>query len=205
LRGITLSLRRGILYSLLGENGAGKSTLMRIIAGLAAATSGSVRLFGAHDLRSVTARIAFMGHQSFLYDELTARENLAYFARLYSGAHPDHDSLITSVGLDPASPKRVSAYSQGMRQRLSLARALVNTPELILLDEPFSNVDAASAATMVHLLDRLRDRGTCVVVITHQPALLADVADESITMTAGLITSATRSHYAPEIQPEVRR
>ncbi len=194
-----------MLYSLLGENGAGKSTLMRIIAGLAAATSGKIRLFGTDDLRSVTARLAFMGHQSFLYDELTARENLAYFARLYPDEHCDQDALIASVGLDPASPKHISAYSQGMRQRLSLARALVNNPELILLDEPFSNVDAASAATMVRLLTQLRDRGTCVVVITHQPALLANVADETITMTVGLIASATRAHHTTEMRQEVRR
>jgi ABC-type multidrug transport system ATPase subunit len=187
LRGITLALNAGTLYSMIGENGAGKSTLMRIIAGLAPPTSGSVRLFGTDDLRSVTARLSFMGHQSFLYEELTARENLGYFWKLYSPTLKDLDWLIESVGLEPASPKRVSAYSQGMRQRLSLARALLNSPALLLLDEPFSNVDAHSSSTMVRLLGELRDQGACVVVITHQPALLANVADKEITLHAGMI------------------
>lgn len=160
---------------------------MRILAGLSQPSSGKIRLFGADDLRSVTARLSFMGHQSFLYDELSARENLKYFANLYSPVVRDWDWLIESVGLESASTKRVAEYSQGMRQRLSLARALLNAPELLLLDEPFSNVDAASAATMVRLLADLRDRGACVVVITHQPALLAPIADQELTMTGGLI------------------
>ena len=96
------------------------------------------------------------------------------------------------VGLDPALARRVGQYSQGMRQRLSLARAVLNDPELLLLDEPFSNVDIISAREMVRLLGQMRDAGKTVFVVTHQPILLEGVADESVVMSAGQIVARER-------------
>ena len=179
----------GRLYAVLGENGAGKSTLLRIIAGLAEPTRGEVRIFGEPP-RTAQRRLGFMGHASFLYDELDARENLRYFAGLYGITTPAAwESAIAAVGLDPGLPRRVGDYSQGMRQRLSLARAALHEPDLLLLDEPFSNLDAGSAAAMAQALGRMRDAGRTVFVVTHQPAHLAEVADESITLANGVIAS----------------
>jgi ABC-type multidrug transport system ATPase subunit len=189
LRGVSAEFSHGCLYAVLGENGAGKSTLLRMMAGLAQPTQGSIRVFGAPP-REAQQRLGYMGHASFLYDELDARENLRYFAGLYGIADSaTWDSAIAQVGLDPALARRVGDYSQGMRQRLSLARAVLHAPDLLLLDEPFSNLDAGSAAAMAQLLGKMRDAGRTIFVVTHQPAHLAEVADESITLAGGLIAS----------------
>ena len=103
---------------------------------------------------------------------------------------------MTAVGLDPALARPVAQYSQGMRQRLSLARAMLNDPKLLLLDEPFSNVDLSSAKTMVNLLARMRDAGKTIFVVTHQASLLEGVADEFVWMEAGQIT-----HRTTELRP----
>ena len=186
LRNLTAALARARLICLLGENGAGKSTLMRVIAGLLRPTRGVVRVLGSADLRAAAPQVGYMPHASMLYDELSAMENLRYFTRLY-GITDDAPCAraIQTVGLDPGLERRVGQYSQGMRQRLSLARVLVHDPALLLLDEPFSNVDAGSAQHMVNVLGALRDAGKSVLVITHQPALLAGAADESLVMSEG--------------------
>jgi ABC-type multidrug transport system ATPase subunit len=189
LKGVSAEFASGRLYAVLGENGAGKSTLLRMMAGLAEPTGGEVRIFGESP-RAAQRRIGFMGHASFLYDELDARENLRYFSGLYDIKTPQEgDEAMIAVGLDPALARRVGDYSQGMRQRLSLARAVLHGPELLLLDEPFSNLDAASAAAMAQLVGQMRDRGRTVFVVTHQPAHLAEIADESITLANGVIAS----------------
>ena len=204
LREVTASFAPGRLYGVFGENGAGKTTLLRLIAGLARPTRGRIRRWGSDDLRAALARIGYMAHASLLYDELSGLENLRYFARLYSvetllatspatSPAPLDDSrlkqVISEVGLDPELSRPVGDYSQGMRQRLSLARALLHGPDLLLLDEPFSNVDAGSAASMAARLGRLRDSGKTVFVVTHQPAHLEAVADESLWIAAGQVAS----------------
>lgn len=194
LHDLTATFAAGRLYALLGENGAGKTTLLRVLAGLARPTRGRVQALGA-DPQNVSGRIGYMAHATLLYDELTARENLEYFGGLY----PDRpkvsvEDLLEKVNLAQVDPKRrVGAYSQGMKQRLALARALIAKPELLLLDEPFSNVDSKSIATMSALLGRLRDGGATVIVITHQIEALAGNADEWITLRAGTIVQRQRS------------
>src|SRR5919108_5865312 len=143
LRHFSASVEPGRLYAIFGENGAGKSTLLRIVAGLARPTSGKLRF------ASEPPRLGYMSHASMLYDELSAMENLRYFGSLY-GLHTQVHLQIAmdSVGLDPRLERRVGDYSQGMRQRLSLARAVLHDPELLLLDEPFSNLDPDSAAAI---------------------------------------------------------
>jgi len=197
LRGVSAEFEPGKLYLILGENGAGKSTLLRIIAGLLKPTRGAVAVLGSHDLPEVAARVGYMGHAPLLYDELSAMENVRYFASLY-GISDDARcaSAIRAVGLDPELSRRVGQYSQGMRQRISLARAIVHDPELLLLDEPFSNVDVQSAHEMARLLGQMRDRGKTVLVVTHQPAVLETLADESLLIARGLL--AAREAGLPE-------
>lgn len=190
LHDLSVTLAPGHLYALLGENGAGKTTLLRIIAGLARPTRGFVRVLGSTNMSHARSRIGYMAHATFLYDELTARENLEYFRGLYPGCQTTtSNELLKAVGLGTVDPKRrVSQYSQGMKQRLALARALIASPELLLLDEPFSNVDSNTMVMMAELMRRQRDRGATLVVITHQVEALAGVADEWITMHSGAIT-----------------
>ncbi len=197
LRAVSAEFLPAHVYVVLGDNGAGKSTLLRAIAGLARQTRGEITVLGAPKLRDATARIGYMAHAPLLYDEMDAMENLRYAARLY-GIRDDArcEQVIRMVGLDPALKRRVGQYSQGMRQRLSLARSIINDPELLLLDEPFSNVDITSARDMVRLLGRLRDGGKTIFVVTHQPMLLDGVADESVVMNAGQIVGRERGSAA---------
>ncbi len=154
-------------------------------------------MLGSTRSREVCAQLGYMAHPSLLYDEMSGMENLRYFARLY-GIHDDArcEVVIRSVHLDPSLLLPVGQYSQGMRQRMSLARALLNDPRVLLLDEPFSNVDVRSAREMAGLLRQLRDRGKTILVVTHQAALLREVADEFVWMEAGQIVNRTR-----EFQP----
>ena len=198
LRGVTAEFAPGRLYAILGDNGAGKTTLLRALAGLTPPTRGSISMLGTLDLRSVCGQLGYMAHPSLLYDEMSGMENLGYFARLYDVGNKgptEQDQhcaeVIRAVKLDPSLTRPVGQYSQGMRQRMSLARALLNDPKIVLLDEPFSNVDLRSAREMVSLLAGLRDTGKTIFVVTHQASLLEGAADEFVWMEAGQIVSRT--------------
>lgn len=208
IRGISAEFAPGRLYVILGDNGAGKSTLLRIVAGLMEPSQGSFTMLGAKRIRDVAHRIGYMGHAPLLYDELSGMENLRYFAGLY-GIHDDDvgRNAMRMVGLDPDLSRRVGQYSQGMRQRLSLARAVLHDPELMLLDEPFSNVDVHSARDMAALLGRVRDQGKTIFVVTHQAALMEGVADEFVHMAAGQIVrrgEVLRSGNPTEVEGSFR-
>jgi ABC-type multidrug transport system ATPase subunit len=206
LRGVSAEFAAGRLYAILGDNGAGKTTLLRALAGLTPPTRGSISMLGTTDLRAVCGQLGYMAHPSLLYDEMSGMENLRYFARLYeiSGrGQNDQDrcaDVIRAVKLDPSLTRPVGQYSQGMRQRMSLARALLNDPKILLLDEPFSNVDLRSAREMVSLLTGLRDAGKTIFVVTHQASLLEGAADEFVWMEAGKIVSRT-----PDLQHQESR
>jgi len=188
LRDISDSFAPGRLYVIVGDNGAGKSTLLRVVAGLMQPSQGSVTLLGSKTMRDVAHRIGYMGHAPLLYDELSGMENLRYFGGLYGLQNESTcRNAMQMVGLDPDLARRVGQYSQGMRQRLSLARAVLHDPELMLLDEPFSNVDVHSAREMAAVLGRVRDQGKTIFVVTHQAPLMEGVADEFVHMAAGQI------------------
>ncbi len=129
-----------------------------------------------------------MAHAPLLYDELSGMENLRFFAQLY-GISSDEllAEAVRRVGLDPELSRRVGQYSQGMRQRLSLARAIFHSPQLLLLDEPFSNVDPESAAQITRLLAAMRSSGATILLVTHQLGLLANMADEFLLLSAGAL------------------
>ena len=187
LRHVSATLDAGGCYLLLGENGAGKSTLLRVLAGLLRPTLGIVTVLGGAATES-RGRVGYMSHASMLYDELTAGENLEYTARLYAGqACLNPDDALRMVGLDPELTRPVAQYSQGMRQRTSLARVLLSQPELLLLDEPFSNMDRASAERMLALLAELRGAGRTIVLTTHQRELAEPMADVVMTMRGGAL------------------
>lgn len=170
-----------------------------MICGLARPTAGAVEVFGGRERNAFTSRLGYMGHAPLLYDEMTGMENLRYFAGLYGiGNSARCEQAIVAVGLDPALTRRVGEFSQGMRQRLSLARAAIHDPEILLLDEPFSNLDPGSARAIGRLLSEMRDRGKTILVVTHQVAHLAGIADESLWMSAGRIGAWERGIIAAD-------
>ena len=191
LRGVTAQFGAGKLYVIVGDNGAGKTTFLRTIAGLAEQSRGTISVLGSSEIKSVRAQIGYMAHPSLLYDEMSGMENLTYFAGLYGLPHTRCREVIAAVKLDPDLERPVGQYSQGMRQRMSLARAILNDPKLLLLDEPFSNVDVNSAREMTNLLAHMRDQGKTIFVVTHQPGRLESIADEFVWMDAGKITRCT--------------
>jgi heme ABC exporter ATP-binding subunit CcmA len=191
LRGVSAEFAAGKFYVILGDNGAGKTTLLRALAGLAQPTRGTVSILGKTP-QEACREIGYMAHPSLLYDEMSGMENLRYFARLYDIAGDERcEQAIRAVRLDPELARPVGQYSQGMRQRMSLARAILHDPKILLLDEPFSNVDVHSAREMVGLLKAMRDAGKTIFVVTHQAVLLEGVADEFVWMQAGQIVERT--------------
>jgi ABC-type multidrug transport system ATPase subunit len=204
LREVSLTLPAGSSVVMLGENGAGKSTLLKLIAGLTSPSYGSVSIFGDTP-QNQRGRIAYMSHATMLYDELTCLENLTYFASLTtqssSRAQLEHqaEDAMRQVGLDPAlnslSSRRVGDYSQGMRQRASLARVLLSDPDLLLLDEPFSNLDVGSAQSMIErLLAYVAEAGKdgvprTLLLTTHQAQLARPLARSTLTLREGRLHS----------------
>lgn len=205
LRGVSAEFEPGRLHAILGDNGAGKTTLLRSLAGLANPTRGEILIFGQSP-KAACREIGYMAHPSLLYDEMSGMENLRYFAGLY-GITEDarSEEVIRAVGLDPELTRPVGQYSQGMRQRMSLARAILHDPKLLLLDEPFSNVDVHSAREMVGLLKAMRDAGKTIFIVTHQAVLLEGVADEFIWMQAGKIVDRTHSAESRQMQGQQAR
>ena len=200
LRGVSAEFSAGKLYAILGDNGAGKTTLLRTLAGLSQPSQGEVTVLGTTKFRDICQQVGYMAHPCLLYDEMSGMENLEYFARLYGITNAARCAeVIRAVGLDPDLARPVGQYSQGMRQRMSLARALLNDPKLLLLDEPFSNVDLRSANEMVNLLSRLRDQSKTIFIVTHQATLLEGAADEFVWMEFGKIVARTRELKPPEI------
>jgi heme ABC exporter ATP-binding subunit CcmA len=190
LRQVNVELRPGHCYVLIGENGAGKSTLLRILAGLLRPSFGTIQVFGDLEPQEARARIGYMSHAPMLYDELTGQENLKYFASLYPGRpNLSPAEALRQVGLDPELNRPLGQYSQGMRQRTSLARVLLPVPELLLLDEPFSNMDVESARQMVELLAGFRRGDRTIVITTHQRELAAPIADWVLALRAGRVAS----------------
>jgi ABC-type multidrug transport system ATPase subunit len=197
LRGVTAEFDAGRFHAILGDNGAGKTTLLRALAGLAHPTRGEISIFGKTP-KAACRDIGYMAHPSLLYDEMSGMENLRYFAGLYGIAGDARcEEAIRAVRLDPALKRAVGQYSQGMRQRMSLARAILHDPKVVFLDEPFSNVDVHSAREMVSLLKSMRDAGKTIFVVTHQALLLEGVADEFLWMQEGRLIGRTTSAHDP--------
>ncbi len=171
LRDYTLTVGESSCCALLGRNGAGKTTLLRILAGLSPFQRGAVRVFG-HAPRSAGARrgIGFLGHGIGVYEDLSARENLSFFAQIaeLSDAHRAADGWLDRVGLARVSRMPVRQFSRGMRQRLALARTFLHAPQLLLLDEPFTSLDDRAIAMLSELLIEARQRGATIVLSTHQ-------------------------------------
>jgi heme exporter protein A len=190
LGGVTLELHAGRLTALLGPNGAGKSTLIGILSTLVRPSAGHVDVGGLATPREVRAKIGVLAHDSLVYPELTAVENLRFWGGLYDV--PDvagrAAALLDQVGLDAVARLRPArTYSRGMLQRLSLARALLSDPEVLLFDEPFTGLDRAGAAALAEALARAKAEGRVVLVATHDVEALDGLAEHVVVLQAGRV------------------
>ena len=194
--GLDLSIPRGEFHALLGPNGAGKTTTLRIIAGLARADAGTVRVLG-HDVAAdpVAAKsvLAFLPDDPLLYGKLKPLEYLEFVAGLWSvdpeTARPRADDLVAMLGLDGKRGDRIDSFSRGMRQKLALAGALVHDPQLLILDEPLTGLDAAAARQVKDLLlERVRAGGT-VVLTTHILEIAERLAERISIIARGKIVA----------------
>lgn len=179
LKSLSLDVKKGEIFGLLGPNGSGKTTTLKLLLGLLFPTEGEVRILGrhAHDVQK-NERIGYLPEESYLYRFLNADETLDFYGRLFKMSAADRrrrsDELIKQVGLEAARKRQLKEYSKGMTRRIGLAQALINDPELVLLDEPTSGLDPLGSADMKDMILKLRDAGKTVVMSSH---LLADVQD----------------------------
>ena len=198
LRSLDLSIESGKCLCILGPNGAGKSTFLRILATLSRPNRGEIRIEGESIFSSPAVfrkKIGLIAHSTFLYPELTTFENLKFYATLYQVTNMQQriDELLETVGLGHRKNDRVRTFSRGMQQRLAIARALLNDPEYLLLDEPYTGLDQSASQLLTDRILALKSAHRTIVLITHnlqQGYQLADkiaifkegkVADESLT------------------------
>ncbi|MFP4028945.1 MAG: ABC transporter ATP-binding protein [Candidatus Brocadiia bacterium] len=192
LDGLNLEVNRGEVFGLLGPNGSGKTTTVRLILGLLFPTKGVVRLFG-QDPRDVDVkkRVGYMPEESHLYEYLNAEETLDFFGRIFglSGAERRRrtDSLIEMVGLERARHRPIGEFSKGMARRIGLAQALINDPDLLILDEPTTGLDPLGSREIKDLIGTLRERGKTVFLCSHLLADVEQVCDRVCILYGGKI------------------
>ena len=188
LRDITATVEPGTCTALLGRNGAGKTTLLRILAGLSRAAKGQVTIFGEDVRKEATRRrVGVLGHAIGIYDEMTAKENLRLFARLYGidDAERSVSRWLERVGLERVADGLVREFSRGMRQRLAVARAFLHDPQVLFLDEPFTSLDDKAIAVLQTVLRQGLSEGRTVVMSTHQLREALELATHVLLVNRG--------------------
>jgi len=192
LAGIDLEIPAGSYVAVMGANGAGKTTLLRAIAGLAAPTRGTVAIAGV-DMRksgpALRSLIGFVSHETMLYPDLTARENLRFHARLFGLERADEVVEVTAerVGAAHALDRVVRGLSRGTKQRVALARAFLHAPPILLLDEPYTGLDEAAAASLAALLQDMSTPETILVVALHEVARALDGPRRLVVLEGGRV------------------
>jgi heme exporter protein A len=194
LNRVSVTFNAGEIVAVLGPNGSGKTTLLFVAATLLRPASGEVR-FGEWTPESgggaLRARIGLVGHDLYVYSDLTAVQNLRFFARLYQMDDVDRrvGDALERAGLADRGEESIAAYSRGMRQRLAIERALIHEPRLVLLDEPFTGLDEPSSESLKSRLRRLRDNGRIVIVTTHDLEAVDGLADRAVVLQHGRLAA----------------
>ncbi len=203
LRGLNFHAETGEFVAILGPNGAGKTTFLRILASLSRPTLGEVRVAGYRlpdQAAAVRRRLGVVSHLPLLYGDLTAEENLRFFARLYS-VEPETrrvGEVLDLVGLVPRRRDLVRTFSRGMQQRLAIGRAVLHDPEVILFDEPHTGLDQDACAMLDGVLQRVAAQGRTIVMTSHDLARIADLASRFDVLSRGVIVaSAQRAEIGP--------
>lgn len=197
LKGITFSIERGEIFGLLGPNGAGKSTTIKILSTMLLPTSGKVEISGFdvyRDEQQIREKINFIfGGERSLYFRLSAQDNLFYFADLYKIPRKKQLELVPSllelVGLGDVTNRRVETFSKGMKQRLQIARALLNDPEIIFLDEPSIGLDPVGALELRNIIKDLAKKGKTILLTTHYMAEAEELCDRIAIINHGEIVT----------------
>lgn len=195
LQNLDISLQSGELVCLLGPNGAGKSTLIRLLSGLLKPTAGEITIDDAlvdFSEAEVRRKIGLILHQTFLYEQLTGLENLQLYARLYGTRLKESDlkHLMVRVGLGKVRPVPVRSYSRGMKQRLTIARALLNNPQILLLDEPYTGLDQQGSAMLNQLLAEEQENQRIILLTTHELSFIRQVASRFDILHRGRIAES---------------
>ncbi len=204
LRGLDFRAEEGEFVAILGPNGAGKTTFLRILASLARATAGNVRIAGLdlpEQAASVRRRLGVVSHQPLLYGDLTAEENLRFFGRMYGIRNLDQaiSAILALVGLAHRRRDLVRTYSRGMAQRLSIGRAVLHDPEVLLLDEPYTGLDQDACDMLDAVLRQVTSRGRTVVMTSHDLVRAADLASRFDVLSRGSIqASLPRQELTPD-------
>lgn len=192
LRGISLRVEAGECLAIFGPNGAGKTTFLRILSGISRPTSGEIFIHG-QPLReaslSTRRQLGVIAHQTFLYDDLTAEENLRFYARLYdiSDASRRIHEVLDELGLRERAKDRVRTFSRGMQQRLAIARAMLHSPSLLFLDEPYTGLDQHAATLLTSWLGQLRTERRTILLVTHDLEQGIALADRAVIFLRGKI------------------
>ena len=193
LRRLDLEIGPGECVALTGRNGSGKTTLLRVASRLTRPTRGEISFTGQND--GDAPAIGYVSHAVMLYDELTAKENLLLFARLLGIPEPEEmaQSLLEATNLASRAVSLVRTFSRGMKQRLAIARALLEEPGLLLLDEPGTGLDTESTAWLVSTIRFLRDEGRTIVMCLHGESTLSQLATRAARLDAGALVADTRA------------
>lgn len=192
LRGVSLSVARGEVVGIEGHNGSGKSTLLRIAATAIRPTSGSVFIHGspAHEAPDqARSRVALLSFQPGLYDDLTARENLVFASRMLDLETPDIDGVLDRVGLLSEADERLRSFSSGMQRRLSLGRLLLQSPGILLLDEPYNSFDRDGVLLVNEIVRDVRHAGGCALIVLHDRHSAGGMLDRVVRLRQGLIVA----------------
>ncbi len=196
LRRVSLEVAAGECVALAGRNGSGKTTLLRIAARLVRPSSGKVSFSPIEGVGNLTAtKAGFVAHATMVYDELTAEENLLLFARLQGIAQPGKrvEAMLREVGLFERRDSLVRTFSRGMRQRVAIARALLNSPGVLLLDEPATGLDPQGTAWLAQTLRRMRDAGCTILMSLHGESEISSLATRAIRLDVGAIVADTQT------------
>jgi len=187
LNALSLRLEGGQLTCLLGQNGAGKTTLLRILAGLQKPNGGQILLDGQPLQENFRRQIGAVMHQTFLYEYLTALENLRFYAQIYQVPSDTHilKEALTRVGLGKVREVPVRIFSRGMKQRLTIARALIADPKLLLFDEPYTGLDLSGCQLLNELLVEEKAKGRIILATTHEFEFVRQVADRFVILNKG--------------------
>jgi heme exporter protein A len=194
LKSLDLTIMHGEYIALLGPNGSGKSTLLRLLSGLSKPTQGTIRIGGweiPKEAMAVRSQIGMVSHKPLLYENLTAHENLNFFTKLYNIPLSERETringLLAQVGLKRRATSLVRTFSRGMQQRLSIARALLNEPDVLFFDEPYTGLDQDAGDMLDDLLKTAHGENRTVVMTTHQLHRASNLASRAVILSRGKI------------------
>ena len=211
LKQVDVTIHHSEFVALLGPNGSGKSTLLRLITGLSKPTTGHIRVGGWEipaEALAVRSQIGLVSHKALLYDNLTARENLLFFGRLYNLQSDTMqgriDRLLAQVGLSKRGDSLVRTFSRGMQQRLSIARSLLHDPDVLLFDEPYTGLDQDAGTVLDDLLREAHQEGRTILMTTHQLERAARLAQRTLILNRGRVAfDSSETDLQPEQLPRV--